>query len=166
MAFVGNNSYSGGTFLNAGRASVAAGNALGSGTVTLNGGGVINTAPVTFANRFEHGPELAATLDRLFRTRPTGEWLSRFRGKVPSAPVNSVEEALRDEQVLARNMVIHLDHPAFGDIRLTGNPIKFPGMDEVYEPAPPLGADTDAILTGELGYTPERVARLRELGAI
>jgi crotonobetainyl-CoA:carnitine CoA-transferase CaiB-like acyl-CoA transferase len=125
-----------------------------------------DTRFTTFADRFAHGPELAATLDRLFRTRPTQEWLSRFRGKVPSAPVNSVEEALRDEQVLARNMVIHLDHPTFGDIRLTGNPIKFTGMDELYEPAPGLGADTEAILIGELGYGADQVASLLEKGVI
>jgi crotonobetainyl-CoA:carnitine CoA-transferase CaiB-like acyl-CoA transferase len=121
---------------------------------------------ITFADRYAHGPELADALGRRFLTRSTAEWLARFRGKVPSAPVNSVEEALRDEQVLARNMVIHLDHPVFGDIRLTGNPIKFPGMDEVYEPAPALGADTEAILTGELGYSPERVEALRREGVI
>lgn len=125
-----------------------------------------DTRFTTFADRFAHGAELAAALDRLFRTRPTQEWLARFRGKVPSAPVNSVEEALRDEQVLARNMVIHLDHPTFGDIRLTGNPIKFTGADEVYEPAPGLGADTETILTGELGYSPERIESLREQGVI
>jgi crotonobetainyl-CoA:carnitine CoA-transferase CaiB-like acyl-CoA transferase len=120
----------------------------------------------TFADRFQHGVELASTLDRLFRTRPTGEWLSRFRGKVPSAPVNSVEEALRDEQVLARNMVIHIDHPTFGEIRLTGNPIKFAGADDIYEPAPSLGTDTEAILSGELGYSPEQIAELRAQGVI
>jgi len=120
----------------------------------------------TFADRYTHGAELAEELGCRFRTRPTAEWLARFRGKVPSAPVNSVEEALRDEQVLARNMVIHLDHPTFGDIRLTGNPIKFPGMDEVYEPAPALGADTDDILVSELGYNPERIAELRGKGVL
>ena len=119
-----------------------------------------------FADRYEHRDDLWAELDRVFITRTTKDWLSRLRGKVPCAPVNSVEEALRDEHVLARNMVVEVDHPVFGTIRQTGNPIKFGGADEAYEPAAGLGFDNEAVLGDVLGYSPERIAELRSSGAI
>ncbi|MCC6703530.1 MAG: CoA transferase [Thermomicrobiales bacterium] len=119
-----------------------------------------------FADRFEHRDALWAELDRIFVTRTTADWLDRLRGKVPCAPVNSVEEALRDEQVLARQMVIEVEHPEFGPIRQTGNPIKFAGVEESHSPAAPLGADTSIILADLLGYTDERIRRLKAAGAI
>ena len=119
-----------------------------------------------FADRYEHRDDLWAELDRVFITRTTEDWLSRLRGKVPCAPVNSVEEALRDEHVLARNMVVEVDHPVFGTIRETGNPIKFGTAEEQYEPAAALGFDNEAVLGDLLGYSPDRIADLRASGAI
>ena len=119
-----------------------------------------------FADRYEHRDELWSELDRVFITRTTEDWLSRLRGRVPCAPVNSVEEALRDEHVLARNMVVEVDHPVFGTIRETGNPIKFGTAEEQYEPAGGLGFDNEAVLGDVLGYSPERIAELRASGAI
>jgi crotonobetainyl-CoA:carnitine CoA-transferase CaiB-like acyl-CoA transferase len=120
----------------------------------------------SFADRYTHRDALWAELDRIFLTRTTGDWLSKLRGKVPCAPVNSVEEALRDEQVLARNMVVNVEHPAFGTLRQTGNPIKFPGMDEQFLPAGPLGGETDDVLRALLGYTQSRIDELHASGAI
>lgn len=119
-----------------------------------------------FADRLTNRDALWAELDRIFKTRTTGEWLGKLRGKVPCAPVNSIEEALRDEQVLARQMVIEVEHPEFGPIRQTGNPIKFTGADESFISAPRLGADTDSILSEILGYSDDRIAELRRIGAV
>lgn len=47
-----------------------------------------------------------------FEEKTTQEWLALLRGKVPCAPVNSVREALNDEQVLAREMIVEVKHPA------------------------------------------------------
>ncbi|HET8522051.1 MAG TPA: CoA transferase, partial [Thermomicrobiales bacterium] len=105
-------------------------------------------------------------LKRRFCEETTAYWLARLRGKVPCAPVNSVEQALNDEQVLARGMVIDVEHPAMGPLRLTGNPIHISGLEERREPAPALGKDTDAILTDDLGYTAEQIAQLRASGSV
>jgi crotonobetainyl-CoA:carnitine CoA-transferase CaiB-like acyl-CoA transferase len=121
----------------------------------------------TFADRLQHRDALAEELGRRFLGRSSSDWLARFRGKVPSAPVNTVEEALQDEQIIARNMVVQLDHPSMGPIRVTGNPIPFNGeTGGDYQPAPELGADSERILIDELGYSPARVADLRSRGVI
>jgi crotonobetainyl-CoA:carnitine CoA-transferase CaiB-like acyl-CoA transferase len=77
-----------------------------------------------------------------------------------------VEEALRDEQVLARQMVIEVEHPEFGTMRQTGNPIKFSGDQEAHVPAAPLSGDTETILTDLLGYSVDHIAQLRNSGVI
>jgi CoA:oxalate CoA-transferase len=69
--------------------------------------------------------------------------------------------------VLAREMVVPLNHPTAGPIRVNGVPIKLsatPG--EVQDPAPLLGQHTDEILADILGYTTSQIAELRQLKAI
>ncbi|HJQ83597.1 MAG TPA: CoA transferase [Candidatus Binatia bacterium] len=119
----------------------------------------------TFADRLAHRDALRPILVEEFRRRTTAEWLGRLRGRVPIAPVYAVDEALEDEQVLAREMVIELEHPVFGRIRETGCPIKIDGVRPRYEPARPLGADTETIL-GEIGVGREEVAALRARGVV
>src|SRR6185436_13660219 len=65
----------------------------------------------TFADRLANRDALRPILKTEFLRRTTAEWLERLRGHVPIAPVYTVEEALGDEQVLAREMVIELAHP-------------------------------------------------------
>jgi crotonobetainyl-CoA:carnitine CoA-transferase CaiB-like acyl-CoA transferase len=70
---------------------------------------------------------------------------------VPSGPILSVGEALAHPQVVARGMVVEVDHPAIGRMKTTGVPIRLsdtPG--QVARPAPLLGEHTDEVLR-ELG---------------
>src|SRR6059036_380540 len=78
----------------------------------------------TFADRLAHRDVLVPILEAEFRRRTTADWLARLRGHVPVAPVYTVEEALADEQVRAREMVIEVAHPLFGALREIGCPIK------------------------------------------
>ena len=118
-----------------------------------------------FAERLAHRDALAAILRAEFARRTTGEWLERLRGHVPIAPVYGVDEALADEQVLAREMVIAVDHPVFGRVREVGCPIKMDGVAPRYAPASPLGADTAALLA-EIGVGPAELAALRARGVV
>src|SRR5438552_7259746 len=96
----------------------------------------------TFADRLAHRDALVTQVKTAFRERTTAEWIERLRGQVPIAPVYDVEEALADEHVNAREMVIEVAHPLFGAIREVGCPIKMDGVRPRYAPAAPLGADT------------------------
>ncbi|MBP1687423.1 MAG: CoA transferase [Deltaproteobacteria bacterium] len=120
----------------------------------------------TVPDRLAHRDELIPLLKDVLRTRTTEEWLGLLRGYVPCAPVYNVEEALEDEQVLAREMVITVDHPQFGPLRQVGCPIKMDGVRPRYTPASRLGADTDELLHELLGLSHVEIERLRERGAI
>jgi crotonobetainyl-CoA:carnitine CoA-transferase CaiB-like acyl-CoA transferase len=119
----------------------------------------------TFADRLANRRELVPLLRAAFRRRTTAAWLERLRGHVPVAPVHSVEEALHDEQTLAREMVVEIAHPVFGAVRETGCPIKIAGVRPRYAPASALGADTAALL-GEIGVGGEQLAALRARGVV
>jgi crotonobetainyl-CoA:carnitine CoA-transferase CaiB-like acyl-CoA transferase len=123
--------------------------------------------------RFAGFPARRANKDALlgilaprFRARTTAEWLGRLRGRVPCAPVNSVREALADEQVRAREMIVEVKHPRYGTIREVAAPIKTDGAITAPAPAPRLGEHTDEILGALLGYPAARIAALRAAGAL
>jgi crotonobetainyl-CoA:carnitine CoA-transferase CaiB-like acyl-CoA transferase len=119
-----------------------------------------------FSARLANRAALLAELEPIFGARPTAEWIALLRGQVPCAPVNSVGEALAEEQVLHRDMIVDVAHPRYGTLREVGCPIKIDGVEPRYAAAPPLGADTDAILREWLTMDDADIAALRQQGAI
>ena len=122
----------------------------------------------TNASRIANREALVPQLERIFLTRTVADWLDRLRAaEVPAAPVNNLDGAFAEPPVAEREMIVEYDHPEVGKVRMPGNPIK---MSEISatpaQPAPRLGEHTDAILAGLLSLPPERIARLRQQGAI
>jgi formyl-CoA transferase len=87
--------------------------------------------------------------------------------RVPSCPIYDVRDVSEDPHVaVARGMVVEVDQPGLGKVRLQGNPVKMSATDpKPRGPAPALGGDTDQIL-GELGFGEEEIGRFRKSGAI
>lgn len=103
--------------------------------------------------RLTNQPKLKAEIESLLKAKPTAHWLAVFeQAGIPAGPINNVKQALDHPQVAARNMLIAVDDPKSGKLKLTGNPMKILGMDDppTRAPAPDLDADRDAILK-ELG---------------
>jgi len=87
-------------------------------------------------------------------------------GGVPCGRVMGMAEVFADPQVVDQQMVVTQHHPGHGDVRMLGFPIKFAEAPcQLRRPAPEIGADTDAVLTG-LGYAPDEIARMREAGVV
>jgi crotonobetainyl-CoA:carnitine CoA-transferase CaiB-like acyl-CoA transferase len=120
----------------------------------------------TFGDRFAHKDTLLPLLQARFATRTTEEWLDRLRGRVPCAPVNDVRQALADPQVLARDMIVEVEHPDFGPLKEVRSPVRTDG--EIRHPAraPRLGEHTDQILREILSYSNGTIARLRATGVV
>jgi crotonobetainyl-CoA:carnitine CoA-transferase CaiB-like acyl-CoA transferase len=83
----------------------------------------------------------------------TEYWVSVLNeAGVPCGKVNSVAEVFEDPQIRSQEMILDVDHPGHGIIRLLGFPIKLSGTPcRIRRSAPELGEHSDAILT-ELGY--------------
>ena len=107
-------------------------------------------------------------LAEILSTEPSDYWLKRLQEKrIPCARVNRLDEALADEQVLSRNMVVEVEHPEGGSSRAPGNPIKLSrSNEESFSPPPLLGQHTDEVLRDLLGYSADRLAALRAEGAV
>jgi len=85
---------------------------------------------------------------------------------VPCGQVQDMETLFQDPQLLSQDMVLTVEHPGHGPIRMTGFPVKMSETPcELRLPAPELGADTEAVL-GEFGYQEEKIAALRADGVI
>lgn len=121
-----------------------------------------------FSGRLEHRNELGDELAARFKSRSTGEWLAVLRGKVPCAPVNNIHQALEDEQVQARQMILEVDHPDFGPLKQTATAIKVDGdfSESADHRGPRLGEDNASILGELLGYGEDEFERLRQAGVV
>jgi crotonobetainyl-CoA:carnitine CoA-transferase CaiB-like acyl-CoA transferase len=101
------------------------------------------------------------------RERTTAEWLAELEAKgVLCARINTIVEAADDAQLQANQMVVDMDHPAGGSLRLLGTPVRLygtPPQPRVF--APELGAHTREVLL-EFGYSAERVADLESSGIV
>jgi CoA:oxalate CoA-transferase len=103
--------------------------------------------------RNENQEALRAEIEGVLQREGTAHWIEVLeRAGVPCGPVNNVAQALAHPQVAARNMLISVEDPEAGKLRLAGNPMKLAGFpDPQTRPsAPDLDADRDAILR-ELG---------------
>jgi crotonobetainyl-CoA:carnitine CoA-transferase CaiB-like acyl-CoA transferase len=86
---------------------------------------------------------------------------------IPAGEVNTVKEILDDPHMRDRQVVGTFEHPREGSFPAIRTPVRFMGFD--YQPiaSPPLlGADTDHILTNEIGLSPFEIEALRNEGAI
>ncbi|WP_284336481.1 CaiB/BaiF CoA transferase family protein [Comamonas sp. NoAH] len=120
--------------------------------------------PVRFADK----DKIDALIAKKFREQTTSYWLEQLRAaRIPCGPVNNFEQALNDPQIQARDMVVPVKLHTGETVRMPGNPMKLSGArSQRYTSPPPLGADTESVMTTLLGYSAEKLAALQEIGAI
>ncbi|MDO8669926.1 MAG: CoA transferase [Dehalococcoidia bacterium] len=120
------------------------------------------------AGRQAERTRINSTLTHLFPAKPAAEWVEYLSGKgIPIAPVYTGDQAFNDPHVIARRMIVEVEHPQGGTFREPGNPIKLsdtPG--DTFSPPPLLGQHTEDILAGLLKYAPEKIADLKREGLI
>lgn len=108
-----------------------------------------------------------AALAARFRERTTDEWLATLEPQgVLCAKIRSFADAAEDPQIAANRMVVEMEHPDVGPLRLLGTPARLHSTPPQYQrPPSSLGEHTAEILS-ELGYTAEQIDALAVAGAI
>ena len=106
-------------------------------------------------------------LERVFATKDRDEWWELLSGRdnIAVAKVNSLDEVVTDSQNVHRKMVLEV-----GDVN--GEPVRQVGIGPKLSDTPGsvrslgavVGQHTDEVL-GELAYTSEQIAAMRESGA-
>ena len=115
----------------------------------------------TNALRVKHREALNAILMERFATCGTVEWAKRLTDAgVPCSRINTVEDVLLDPQTAARNMIMDLEHPTLGPIKVPGIPIKLSDTPGSGRRAPPLLGEHQHEVLGELGLTREAIDAL------
>ena len=112
------------------------------------------------------------TCEKLIRdvlvNKTVSHWINEFEAEgIPCSKINAVEEALESEQASANNMVLNLDHPTAGSIKMMGIPYNFSETPAGIREHPPLlGEHTHEVLDGVLGIGSEDIQTLEDNGVI
>ena len=117
-----------------------------------------------FANnpsRVQNRSALAGRIESVTRQQSKRHWLDAFEARnIPCGPINSYADVFADEQIVAREMVVDVSHPALGRTRALGSPIKLSATPPaVRRRAPQLGEHTEQVLR-EAGFSESDMAEL------
>ena len=117
--------------------------------------------------RWKNQKQINEQLSEAFQTNSQAHWIDQLRqARIPCAPVNNLAQALNESQTLARQMVIEVEHPEGGSVKMPGNPVKFSETnEESFTPPPLLGAHTAEVLQS-LGKSEAEISTLKEQGVI
>jgi crotonobetainyl-CoA:carnitine CoA-transferase CaiB-like acyl-CoA transferase len=115
------------------------------------------------AQRVAHREELIAILQDLFRQRETAGWIKILSDAgLPCGPVNTIDRVFNDPQVRHRNMLLEVEHPTAGTVRMAGLPVKFSATPASLRLAPPLlGQHSGEILRSWLAMPEEKIQELK-----
>jgi formyl-CoA transferase len=90
---------------------------------------------------------LIALLEEKLATRDAADWVDALvEAGIPAGPINFPDETLTDEHVLARRMVVELEHPLIGIVRSIATPIHFAANGPTYRRYPPRLGEHNAEL--------------------
>ena len=113
-------------------------------------------------DRLKNQEFIEAQLNKVLSTKTSDFWVDALNNaKVPCGPINSFSQALNDEQVQHRNMIVEVEHPDGGTVKMPGNPVKLSYTNEdTYSPPPHLGSHTKEILKDWGGYDDKSIQAL------
>jgi len=115
------------------------------------------------ANRVENRAALIAILTEMFRSRDNETWLRLLNeAEVPCAPIQTIDQVFAAPQVRHRNMLVQVEHPTAGNVRMAGIPVKFSVTPaSIRLPPPLLGQHTEEVLSSWLGINTTEIELLK-----
>ena len=121
-------------------------------------------------SRVRNRQEVVAHIQAIMQTKPSAYWLAELEAnKIGCGPINTLDQVFEDPHVKAREMVVNIPHPLAGPdgAQLIASPLRLSETPVEYRHHPPLlGQHTDEVLRDVLGYDADKIAGLRESGAI
>lgn len=118
-------------------------------------------------SRNRNWDSLKPILEDVLRKETKESWIEKLQAAgVPCGPINTIADVVKDPQVLHREMIVEIEHPVAGKLKMPGCPIKLSETPaSVEKPSPTLGQHQEEILCGFLGLDREEFERLQNSGA-
>jgi CoA:oxalate CoA-transferase len=116
--------------------------------------------------RFANHVALKREMEAVLAVRSAGEWLTRLSDAgVPCSALHDMKDVASDPQLAARAMVVEVDDPEMGKLRMAGSPFKISGYpDRPTRPPAPNLDEARADVLAELSR-PDEPQRARKRGA-
>ncbi|MFV2054359.1 CaiB/BaiF CoA transferase family protein [Aliiroseovarius sp. YM-037] len=108
----------------------------------------LSTDYPNLSSQRKNKPFLQNIFRERFATNTTAYWLDRLEAQdLLCAPVRPLGEALADPQTEINEMLIDIDHPVLGGLRLVGSPVHLSDAPLTVRHAPPrLGEHTEEVI--------------------
>ncbi|MGR2825353.1 CoA transferase [Acinetobacter sp. 1124_18A] len=118
------------------------------------------------ADRIKHRDEIIEILSNHFLTKTADKWVDAiYAAKVPVGVINNLEQAFQEPQVIAREMLVEMNHPQREKLKVIGSPIKLSRTPVEYKTAPPLLGEHTQVVLGRI-VSLEKLDELKKKGVI
>ena len=133
--------------------------AIGMTELAANGWFATNSA------RVAHRQEVLDTVGARLLRASADEWLDKLAdASVPACRINSVADALRHPQVLARRMVVEHEHASGTRVRTVGSGVRLSAHPDGPQRPPPLLGEHSCEVLAEFGFTRLEIDELQACG--
>ncbi|MCM3766940.1 CaiB/BaiF CoA-transferase family protein [Neobacillus niacini] len=113
--------------------------------------------------RVENKLELTKILEDQLQLKTAAEWIAVFSEKnIPCGPIHTMDQVFEHPQVLARDMVVQVNHPEAGSVKLVGSPIKLSRTKAKIERHPPIAGEHTSEILQQAGFSLEEISQLKE----
>jgi len=115
-------------------------------------------------DRIAHYQEFEPLMKEIMKSKTTKEWLDLLEaGGIMCGPVNNVAQVVNDLHIQARKMIVEVEHPRAGKLKVAGTPMKFSRTScRIDKACPDLGEHTKEVLSTLLGMSPQAIAELEK----
>ncbi|MEI2775959.1 MAG: CoA transferase [Tetrasphaera sp.] len=80
--------------------------------------------------------------------------------------IQTIKDVVEDPQIAARGMILDIDHPVLGPIRLPNHPLRFSDADTSPTRVAPTLGQHNAEIAAELGFSTEEIESLESRGIL
>ncbi|MDM5201123.1 CaiB/BaiF CoA-transferase family protein [Fictibacillus enclensis] len=121
----------------------------------------------TSQDQMEKREEVNQIVSQVIKQKSTDYWFSAFEDNdIWCSPVNSYEEVEKDPQVEWNKMIMTVNHPDAGQVRLLNHPVRYENHELGVSQHPPrLGEHTIEVLH-EYGYSEEEIEKFLQSGVV
>lgn len=113
--------------------------------------------------RVSNRKKLTEILEDRLKNRPVDEWMELLSEQtIPCGPINMIDRVFQDPQISAREMVVEVNHPVAGPVKLVGSPIKLSRSKVEIERHPPIAGEHTEEILQQIGFSKEQIDQYRK----